>query len=115
MLFSNKGKTKTQPPTYQYPYPYNELMEMAAKDPSIDTDGSFSQPKTSLSKKMYKLFKERPGLSVRQLRKAFPIEAYDQLWGEGETYLVLSNIAPIKGEFTLYVPVYETDRVEVAR
>lgn len=95
------------------PYPYNELMEMAANDPSVDTDGSFSQLKTNISKKVYQLFKDQPGLSLKQLRKAVPMKAYDQLYGDNENYLVLSNIAPIKGKFTLFAPVYETDRVVV--
>lgn len=95
------------------PYPYNELMEMAANDPSVDTDGSFSQLKTNIPKKVYQLFKAQPGLSVKQLRKAVPMKAYDQLYGDDENYLVLSNIATIKGKFTLFAPVYETDRVVV--
>ena len=95
------------------PYPYNELMDMAAKDPRIDTEGSFSQSTSSISKKMYQLFKQHPNLSGKQLRKAFPRANFDRLLREGESYLVLSNVAPIEGKFTIFAPVYETDEVVV--
>lgn len=95
------------------PYPYSELMEMAAKDPSINMEGSFSQSKSSLPKKVYQLFKQQPGLSIKQLRKAFPKKTFDQQLVEGGSYLVLSHVAPVEGKFTLFAPVYETDEVVV--
>ncbi len=98
---------------YYSPYPYDQLMEMAAKDPTIDQNGSFTQSSSSVSKNMYQLLKKQPDLSSKQLRKAFPKNSYLQQVVDGEQYLVVSSIAPIKGNFTLFAPVYETDRVEV--
>ncbi|NRB47248.1 MAG: hypothetical protein HRU41_06205 [Saprospiraceae bacterium] len=95
------------------PYPYDQLQEMAAKDPKIDTNGSFSQSQSSLSKKMYQLLKQQPGMSAKQLRKALPRDSFVEQVMDGESYIVLSSIAPIKGSFTLFTPVYETDRVVV--
>jgi|GEM_PF-6448050 len=95
------------------PFPYAELMEMAAQDPQIDTDGSFSQSSSGVSKKMYQLLKEQPDISMKKLRKAFPINTFVQEVMDGDQYLVLSHVAPIKGNFTLFVPVYETDEVVV--
>lgn len=95
------------------PYPYQELMDMAAKDPSIDTEGAFSQSSSSVPKKAYQSLKEKPELTMKQLRKAFPKNTFIREIMDGEQYMVLSNVAPIKGNFTLYAPVYETDRVVV--
>ena len=95
------------------PYLYDELMAMAAKDPSIDTDGAFSQSSSSVPKKIFQLLKEQPNFTLKKLRKAFPIGTFSQQVMDGDQYLVLSNVAPITGNFTLFAPVYETDRVVV--
>lgn len=95
------------------PYPYQELMDMAVKDPSINTDGFFSQSSSSVPKRIYQLLKEQPDISKKKLRKAFPMASFTQEVMDGDQYLVLSNVAPITGNFTLFAPVYETDRLVV--
>ena len=88
-------------------------MEMAAKDPSINTDGFFSQSSSSVPKRVYQLLNKQPDISNKKLRKALPITNFTQQVFDGDQYLVLSNVAPIQGNFTLFAPVYETDRVVV--
>ena len=95
------------------PYPYQELMDMAAKDPSIDTNGAFSQSTSSMPKRVFQLLKKQPDISKKKLRKAFPIASFTQQVMYGDQYLVVSNVAAIQGNFTLFAPVYETDRVVV--
>lgn len=95
------------------PYPYQELMEMAAKDPSINTDGFFSQSSSSIPKQVYQRLKDQPDIALKKLRKALPTNTFMQQVMDGEQYLLLSNVAPITGNFTLFAPVYETDRVVV--
>ncbi len=62
---------------------------------------------------MYQLFKENSELTVGQLRKAIPMDWYHDMLEGGDDYIVLSNVAPIQGKFTLFAPIHETDQVVV--
>ncbi len=94
-------------------YAWDELMEMQKKDPTINTDGSFTQSSQTIDKSFYNVFKKNPKLSLKKFRKMLSPKEMERLSKQESELLIVEHVAPIGDKFVLFTPTFQLEKVIV--